>query len=251
MQSLLIYISIFIPYNLHIYSGYQTVTIEDDVYYINFCKKVKGCKGDAQPSYSIQEKGFNGCLGIGQPDQSKMSLLSETDPFLGAMLENSGGEPYIDPRYVVDRRSRIKVYCDKTASPITVPKITYLESYLDQDVTTGKHYRTFLFEMKSPFACPGYSTGSSSGIAEFFGFSVFALLFFLALFLIPIAYLIIGVIVNAAIRKKRTFFEIIPNWTFWKEIPFLIKDGVLLIVLGCKLCVTKIKNRRGNYEQVA
>jgi len=38
-------------------------------------------------------------------------------------------------------------------------------------------------------------------------------------------YLIIGVIVNWQVRKVEPGLELIPNWGFWKDFPFLVKDG--------------------------
>jgi hypothetical protein len=37
--------------------------------------------------------------------------------------------------------------------------------------------------------------------------------------------------------------ELIPNYEFWKDLPLLIKDGVLFLVHGCK-------SDSNNYEQI-
>lgn len=46
-------------------------------------------------------------------------------------------------------------------------------------------------------------------------------------------------------KFQATGIEIIPNVYFWKELPFLFKDGILLIWDGIKR-ITK----RGEYQQV-
>ena len=51
-----------------------------------------------------------------------------------------------------------------------------------------------------------------------------------------IAYIVIGIIVNYKVKGARGV-EMIPNWSFWKDMPFLLKDGFLFtLTYPCKKC---------------
>jgi hypothetical protein len=59
-------------------------------------------------------------------------------------------------------------------------------------------------------------------------------------------YVIVGCLVNAFARQKRGI-EIIPNLEFWKDFPFLLKDGIVFtFTFPCQ----KYKERRQGYESM-
>jgi hypothetical protein len=53
-------------------------------------------------------------------------------------------------------------------------------------------------------------------------------------------YCIVGVLVNKFKWKMEGLF-IIPNWPFWKVLPFLFKDGIVYAFTGIKILFFKIK----------
>jgi hypothetical protein len=55
-----------------------------------------------------------------------------------------------------------------------------------------------------------------------------------------------GMIYNALKRKKGV--EVIPNVEFWKDLPFLLRDGVLLIWDGIKALTSSCSKRKNNYD---
>jgi len=57
-------------------------------------------------------------------------------------------------------------------------------------------------------------------------------------------YFIIGIIV-CKFALKKTGIEIIPNVYLWKDLPFLIKDGILLPV-----DIIKQLTKRGQYKEI-
>ncbi|XP_059161705.1 uncharacterized protein LOC131944860 isoform X2 [Physella acuta] len=83
---------------------------------------------------------------------------------------------------------------------------------------------TYHFTLNTRFACP--SSKSSSGLSVG---SILVILFFVFI----LVYLIGGVLFLKYVRKAQGA-EVIPNVEFWKELPSLIKDGVLFTCRGCK-----------------
>ncbi len=219
---------------------------DGETYYVNICKSALQCDGGAKNYAAKMKDKDNKCVMLGSADSNSISIsyIAPSSPDAGVVLEFTNGDPYYEDftESNVIRRAKIQLACDPSG-----PKSNVLQNfnYIMQTVDRDKPqlYRTYLFGATSYYACPGTYIPPTFA-QEFFGFSPFALIFFLTLFIVPILYVIIGSIVNAAIRKKRTVLEILPNTSFWKDLPLLIKDGVMLIVLGFKLCIFKIKNRK-------
>lgn len=222
---------------------------DGETYYLNICKSAYQCDS-GQKNYAGKMKDQDGkCVMLGSVDPNSISIsyIAPASPDAGVILEFTNGDSYFEAftGNTVIRRVRIQLNCDASAPQNNVlNNFNFVMQAVDRD-KPPQVYRTYLFEASTYYACPGTYTPPTF-VQEFLGFSPFALICFLALFIIPILYVIIGSIINAAIRKKRTVLEILPNTIFWKQLPFLIKDGVLLIVLGFKLCIYKIKNRNQN-----
>ena len=66
-----------------------------------------------------------------------------------------------------------------------------------------------------------------------------------------IGYCIVGALVNKFKWKMEGLF-IIPNWPFWKVLPFLFKDGILFAIQGIKtlFLMIKAKVKGESYEQL-
>lgn len=86
--------------------------------------------------------------------------------------------------------------------------------------------RTYTFAIDSKYGC--VSGGSSGGFCT--ACFLFRFLPTLFLLLAIVGYIVIGIIVKVVVMKGRGL-DIFPNITFWKKVPFLIKEGILLIVL--------------------
>jgi hypothetical protein len=43
-----------------------------------------------------------------------------------------------------------------------------------------------------------------------------------------VTYFVVGIIIKR-VKFDKTGLEMIPNYNFWKDLPFLIKDGVLFV----------------------
>jgi hypothetical protein len=62
------------------------------------------------------------------------------------------------------------------------------------------------------------------------------------LIIAAVSYLVVGIIIQAGVRGARGV-EVIPNLSFWKDFPFLLKDGILFtFTWPC------VRNRGGSYS---
>jgi hypothetical protein len=95
----------------------------------------------------------------------------------------------------------------------------------------------------APFGIPGISPV----VEEYVDVAGIPGIIILVLLIVAVAtYVIVGCLVNAFARQKRGI-EIIPNLEFWKDFPFLLKDGIVFtFTFPCQ----KYKERRQGYESM-
>ncbi|XP_078703602.1 uncharacterized protein LOC144928790 [Branchiostoma floridae x Branchiostoma belcheri] len=113
-----------------------------------------------------------------------------------------------------NRQSEIALTCTSGATEFTV---------LGED-TTASIYK---FELKSPCACPGASSGCGGGGIS--GGTIFVIIVLVVL----VVYLVGGVLFMSLV-KKASGAERIPNVEFWKDLPVLVKDGAVLVISPCR-----------------
>jgi hypothetical protein len=93
-------------------------------------------------------------------------------------------------------------------------------------------------QVTGPFIVPPVGSADIAGIP--------GIVLLLLLLVAVIAYIVIGIAVNAGVRHKRGV-EMMPNLEFWKDFPFLLKDGVVFTFMyPCNA----IKNRSVKYDNV-
>eukprot|EP01065_Artemidia_motanka_P039509 TRINITY_DN4844_c0_g2_i1.p1 TRINITY_DN4844_c0_g2~~TRINITY_DN4844_c0_g2_i1.p1 ORF type:complete len:300 (+),score=124.79 TRINITY_DN4844_c0_g2_i1:80-901(+) len=111
------------------------------------------------------------------------------------------------------------------------------KSSTDYDTPRGRNAQcaTFTFGSSGPSGGGGGGGGGSDGCG---GGCIFLILFFVGGF----TYFAAGVAINRYKFEKRGF-ESIPNVEFWKDVPFLVKDGVLYTV-------HKVRGGSGGYASV-
>ena len=120
------------------------------------------------------------------------------------------------------------------------------ESYITVKCDTNNEFELinvfrnteFYFEFKSPKACPIPVPAGRGGNAP----AVFIFVI-LVIFLATVTYLVVGVMLMVFWKGARGF-EIIPNLGFWKDLPFLFKDGVLF----CFSCIPEYRSRIGGQK---
>jgi hypothetical protein len=137
------------------------------------------------------------------------------------------------------RKTEVHIKCDKSAS--------YGEQFtFHEELPAGGSGSTYVFEMVSKCACPNVCKGggqSTRKCALGCGYGIGGL--FITLSVIGIvAFFGIGTIVCKFVLKKEGR-EIIPFGSFVLDIPFLLKDGVMLFV-DLFSQITK----KGQYQQV-
>lgn len=80
----------------------------------------------------------------------------------------------------------------------------------------------YKFTLRSPHACLVLNGGLSAG-------SVLLILFFVAVLVY-----VIGGVLFLRFYRGASGVEMIPNYEFWKDFPFLVKDGMVFTFRGCK-----------------
>jgi hypothetical protein len=103
----------------------------------------------------------------------------------------------------------------------------------------------YYFSGKSKYACPGAGGSSNLPLGHY---GVGGLLITLALVALAL-YFIIGALV-LKFKFQKTGTELIINFEFWKDLPFLIRDGGLFIVDGVKILIAKVKGGNSAYSEV-
>ncbi|KAI6650279.1 hypothetical protein LOD99_5958 [Oopsacas minuta] len=142
--------------------------------------------------------------------------IGETNTFQVIEAVGDGDKPYIKFMYTGgtdDRESNVKIICE--------PKSTQDTLVFLGEFTT----KTYDIEMTTAKICPNANPTPSGGGG---GPDIPALfiLVLLVLFLATITYIVVGVLLMVFWKGARGL-EVIPNLSFWKDFPFLFKDGVL------------------------
>ncbi|KAI8481830.1 melatonin receptor [Branchiostoma belcheri] len=113
-----------------------------------------------------------------------------------------------------NRQSEIALTCTSGATEFIV---------LGEDSSVS----IYKFELKSPCACPGASSGCGGGGIS--GGTIFVII----LLVVLVVYLVGGVLFMSLV-KKASGAERIPNVEFWKDLPVLVKDGAVLVISPCR-----------------
>ncbi|KAK6166299.1 hypothetical protein SNE40_023030 [Patella caerulea] len=95
------------------------------------------------------------------------------------------------------------------------------------------NYIIYTFTLETEIVCEERCP-SSSGLSTG---SILLILFFVFFAI----YWIGGILFLKYVRKAQGV-ELIPNYTFWKDLPLLIRDGVVFVISGCK--------SQSTYEQI-
>eukprot|EP01080_Neovahlkampfia_damariscottae_P000069 gene69-4318_t len=193
-------------------------------FFVNICGNSKTpCDGR---NYPVTNDYFGTCGYLGT-DNFDVKLLESSNPGKGAKLTYKGGM-----NGGVVSISEIDFICDAAA---TTPRFRYVQHRYEDDMFI------FEFQMEAAAACPGMGhVGAFGGYYPPLwpvGFGGLGLILAVVGF---IAYCIIGALVNKFKWKMEGLF-IIPNWPFWKVLPFLFKDGVIYAYQFIKMLVLKIK----------
>ena len=152
--------------------------------------------------------------------------LGETDKFEIIEAVSDGINSYLEFAYsggTEGRASFVTVKCDTTGTN-------------EFDLIGELNNMEFYFEFRSPKACP--VPGPEGGSAP-----VLFIFVILVLFLAAVTYSVVGVMLMVFWKGARGF-EIIPNLGFWKDFPFLFKDGFLFVFS----CIPAARSRIGGQQ---
>ena len=145
----------------------------------------------------------------------------------------NGRDSYIVIEYSTNsgneaRISRISIYCGGTESD---------DDLIFEDNISDLEY---IFQFRSEKACPVPTPHSDAADG-----AVLLIVVLNVLFIIVVMYLIIGTLFTVFYKKARGL-DVIPNWKFWKDVPFLLKDGVLFTFS----CIPGARDRIGSRKKV-
>jgi len=178
-------------------------------YFWNFCQDVNvSC---LFPTPAAQVLGTT-CISVGYLANTIISD-NPSNPKAGFQVQYTNTQDNKCQQNTVNRVTNIIVDCDQSVEA----------SFVDITEPGGNGGCLYQIRMKSKYACPikGGIAGEVSGLS---GGSIFLIIVLIA----AVLYLSIGSIVMWKV-KGHSGIEVIPNIEFWKDLPGLIKDGVLLI----------------------
>jgi hypothetical protein len=218
---------------------------------LNICKPlsrapVDNCEGKTgMPAVLVDWQDEKKCNHISnglQGGDIKTTWIDQSTPEKGVILAYNNGKKFTQEGKELGSRCEITVNCDKD-------KETPLKFDGGQETGGDMVYK---FTMGTKNACPDAGTkppptgpGSGAIMAPVGIGGLFLILGAVAL----VAYFVIGTLVRKFYFKSEGV-NIIPNYTIWKDMPFLFWDGCLLIWMTGKDLFNRI-TKRGDYQQLA
>jgi hypothetical protein len=193
-------------------NGQLTVKNSGNTYQYEACKGV-GCNGGSCGSdkkakcVACQKDGKN-TYGLGDIKTASCDA-SQSDP--------SKNEWTIKLSYTGGQDSRKCDFNFKYKSSESTPEMTF-----DQEKPQLDYHLTVMGDFDVPQAPTPKPTPSGSGGGVDPGIP--GIIIIVVLIVAAVSYVVIGIIIQAAVRGA-SGVEVIPNVTFWKDFPFLIKDG--------------------------
>jgi len=186
--------------------SYVMVAYKTSRYLMNICGTVASCGATSADVASCFSSGPTSGIVLGSsigynfselknPVQGQPPLAVSIIYYNGALCTNG-----------ILYTTRINLFCDKT-----MPKGNYTISM------PGYKDCEYSFNLTSPLAC---KTGSGS-----LGGWIFVIILCVGFVL----YCAIGAVVNWQVFNITGSFELIPNYAFWKDLPFLVKDGCIFV----------------------
>lgn len=208
---------------IDISSLYKSVnTIPNDKYDYMFACSHQTCNG--HENVAVCQKETNGdlrqwSLGAAAANTSKWELITKTP--LQFTISYIGG----DPEGKNQRNSLVTF----TANDSSVPKGVHIKE--DKDSATYE----FSFTASSKYYAAS-SKGGSGDVSGYIGIVIIilAIMGFVTYFIVGMSYMYFV--------KGARGLEVIPNVSFWKDLPYLLKDGFLFTISPCY--------KRGDYEKI-
>jgi hypothetical protein len=117
------------------------------------------------------------------------------------------------------RETTVELICDRNAE---TPKLVAYDDY--------PSFYSYRFALTTKCACPGLCGDVSptpAGEEEDISGAIGIVLIVLSVCGL-VTYFVVGIIIKR-VKFDKTGLEMIPNYNFWKDLPFLIKDGVLFV----------------------
>ncbi|XP_022796305.1 cation-dependent mannose-6-phosphate receptor-like isoform X3 [Stylophora pistillata] len=133
------------------------------------------------------------------------------------------------------RRAIIKLKCDPSQ-----PDRGTLDPFTEKSNPAAENKINYTSTFTSKYACPE-SEGLSAG-------SILLIVFFP----LVLVYFIAGLLFNKIHKGVNSFPEMIPNHSFWGDLPFLVKDGCVFTFQGIAGCCKRVsmKFKGDSYAEI-
>mmetsp|Transcript_33750 Transcript_33750/g.94987 ORF Transcript_33750/g.94987 Transcript_33750/m.94987 type:complete len:256 (+) Transcript_33750:165-932(+) len=195
---------------------FDAVDGNDNDYFFKVCdpttvaggiSSTKPCDADTQVCQQSVTTGVS--CGIGPPTTSELSILNGVSTS-GVVMKTTGGV----------------VGCGNTARSTTI-NVVCIDDFSGKaegslDAVDEEPPCTYTINLYTIAGCPGNGGGGGSGGIP--GGAVFIII----LVCVLVIYICGGVGYNY--YKGNRGVELVPNLEFWKDLPYLLKDGVMFIV---------------------
>eukprot|EP00818_Percolomonas_sp_WS_P005804 CAMPEP_0117438484 /NCGR_PEP_ID=MMETSP0759-20121206/2077_1 /TAXON_ID=63605 /ORGANISM="Percolomonas cosmopolitus, Strain WS" /LENGTH=216 /DNA_ID=CAMNT_0005230177 /DNA_START=570 /DNA_END=1219 /DNA_ORIENTATION=- len=207
---------------------------------VNFCAPIgQTCPDAPEETMGIQTYQDGQCNALTAPMGSVASQISIKEEPSSSNDDPTGSPPDIVFHVAGGKDGRsmqITCHCKKGQQQPTL-------QWINQVPTKQYNFRAF-----SEYCCASddYAPG---GLPFLFPVGILGIFLMIGLFIFAL-YWPIGAVINKFIRKKEGK-EIIPNFHFWKDLPFLFWGGISWLP---QTIIRLIKNKRGggtagNYEE--
>mmetsp|Transcript_32837 Transcript_32837/g.56139 ORF Transcript_32837/g.56139 Transcript_32837/m.56139 type:complete len:253 (-) Transcript_32837:53-811(-) len=203
-------------------AGYSYTNTGGSTFYVNFCSSVStttlnDCNKNA-PAGSCQKSGNPGTYySAGTVASQTCVTFTPTSTYTeGVAIKYTGGATCTNAG--VNRQTVINIACDDSAGTGSLVS--------ESEAVTCNYVLYFASE----YGCSGGSGGGGVDVG-------WIIILILTVFFF--VYVIVGMVIKAVKFEARDPINIVPNVDFWKDAPFLFKDGCIFFVqkVSCgKLC---------------
>jgi len=197
-------------------------TSENNIYYVNFCGQTASACEDTDCSVCLRlvDGEDYKYVSVGKTSSQKFSIAEDGSPQNSVIVTYSDGAKC--PSGSGTYSTKISVTCQPNSDP---------GFFYDIDESDPCNVELFMYSSAGCGEDVPYVEPEDSGMG---GGEVFATVILIILAVAVVLYFGLGAIYMWKVKEASAPTEFVIHNEFWCALPFLIKDGVMFIVHGCK-----------------
>lgn len=199
-------------------------------------KDEKGYSYDYNPCTPFNEGTGNACQNVFMCQKLVSKGLIYTVASTEQIMQESG-KYYAQYHGPGNRVTKVYLNCDQCNHDGTI-------SSVDASETSGGTESDYVLQLHSCHACPG-GCGGGCGVAA----GIIGIVLIIVIIVSLVAYFIIGALL-LKFHFHASGTDIIPNKSFWCQLPLLIKDGFVFTFSPCVKFIGEKTGRRNDYQKI-